>query len=167
MRLAKEKLLSTPEKVLIVEDEENERSGLAELVSGWGDRTETAKDGLEGLEKVASWSPGIVITDLKMPRMSGMELLERIAEQPQRVAVILLTAQGSIDLAVDAMRTGAYDFIQKPVDTVRLRQILQNAERQRGTTLELEATKRKLRDTGIFGRLVGSSKSMQEIFRLV
>jgi len=159
--------LSTPEKVLIVEDEENERSGLAELVSAWGYRTETAKDGLEGLEKVAAWSPGIVITDLKMPRMSGMELLERIAEQPQRVAVILLTAQGSIDLAVDAMKTGAYDFIQKPVDTLRLRQILQNAERQRDTTLELEVTKRKLRDAGVFGRLVGSSKSMQEIFRLV
>lgn len=159
--------MSNPEKVLIVEDEENERSGLAELVSAWGYRTETARDGLEGLEKVATWSPGIVITDLKMPRMNGMELLERIAEQPQRVAVILLTAQGSIDLAVDAMRIGAYDFIEKPVDTVRLRQILQNAERQRDTTLELEVTKRKLRDTGIFGRLVGSSKSMQEIFRLV
>jgi DNA-binding NtrC family response regulator len=159
--------LSTPEKVLIVEDEENERSGLAELVSAWGYRTETAKDGLDGLEKVAAWSPGIVITDLKMPRMNGMELLERIAEQPQRVAVILLTAQGSIDLAVDAMKSGAYDFIQKPVDTVRLKQILQNAERQRDTTLELEVTKRKLRDTGIFGRLVGSSKSMQEVFRLV
>jgi DNA-binding NtrC family response regulator len=159
--------LSIPEKVLIVEDEENERSGLAELVSAWGYRTETAKDGLEGLEKVAAWSPGIVITDLKMPRMDGMELLERIAEQPQRVAVILLTAQGSIDLAVDAMKSGAYDFIQKPVDTVRLRQILQNAERQRDTTLELEATKRKLRDTGIFGRMVGSSRNMKEIFRLV
>ncbi|HEV2962712.1 MAG TPA: sigma-54 dependent transcriptional regulator [Candidatus Angelobacter sp.] len=159
--------MSIPEKVLIVEDEENERSGLAELVSAWGYRTETAKDGLEGLEKVATWSPGIVITDLKMPRMTGMELLERIAEQPQRVAVILLTAQGSIDLAVDAMKSGAYDFIQKPVDTVRLKQILQNAERQRDTTLELEVTKRKLRDTGIFGRLVGSSRSMKEVFRLV
>ena len=66
------------EKVLIVEDEENERSGMAELVSSWGYRTETARDGLEGLEKVAAWSPGIVITDLKMPRLDGMELLERI-----------------------------------------------------------------------------------------
>jgi CheY-like chemotaxis protein len=53
----------TQEKVLIVEDEENERSGLAELVSAWGYRTETARDGLEGLEKVAAWSPAIVLTD--------------------------------------------------------------------------------------------------------
>jgi DNA-binding NtrC family response regulator len=159
--------LTTQEKVLIVEDEENERTGLGELVSAWGYRTDTAKDGLEGLEKVVTWSPAIVITDLKMPRMDGMELLHRVAEQPQPIAVVLLTAQGSIDLAVDAMRIGAYDFIQKPVDPARLKQILQNAVRHRGTSLELEVTKRKLRDTGIFGHLVGSSRSMQEIFRLV
>src|SRR5438477_6347884 len=155
------------EKVLIVEDEENERSGLAELISAWGYRTETAKDGAEGLERFTAWAPGIVITDLKMPRMSGMELLERIASQPHPAAVVLLTAQGSIDLAVDAMKTGAYDFIQKPVDPARLKTILNNASRQRGTERELEITRRKLRDTGMLGSLVGSSGKMQEIFRLV
>jgi len=155
------------EKVLIVEDEENERTGLAELVSAWGYRTETASDGVEGLEKAAAWSPGIVITDLKMPRMGGMELLERLASQPHAIAVVVLTAQGSIDAAVDAMKTGAYDFIQKPVDPARLRTILHNAARQRGTEVELEVTRRKLRDTGLLGSLVGSSKKMQEIFRLV
>src|SRR5215813_3042807 len=160
--------LRIQEKVLIVEDEENERTGLAELVSGWGYRTETAKDGLEALEKVTTWSPGIVITDFRMPRMDGMELLQRLAEQPQQIAVILLTAQGSIDVAVDAMKAGAYDFIQKPIiETARLKQILQNASRHRGTALELEATKRQLRDKGVFGQLVGSSPMMQEIFRLV
>ena len=150
-----------------MEDEENERTGLAELISAWGYRTETAKDGLEGLEKTATWFPGIVVTDFKMPRMDGMELLQRLSEQPQPVAVVLLTAQGSIDVAVDAMKSGAYDFIQKPVDPTRLRQILQNAARQRGTSLELEATRRKLRDSGLFGQMVGGSKSMQEIFHLV
>jgi len=159
--------LSSQEKVLIVEDEENERTGMAELVSAWGYRMEVARDGLEGLEKAAAWSPGIVITDLKMPRMDGMDLLQRLADQPQPIAVILLTAQGSIDMAVDAMKLGAYDFIEKPVDTARLKQILQNASRQRGTSLELEATRRKLRDTGVFGSLVGSSKGMQEIYHLV
>jgi len=155
------------EKVLIVEDEENERSGLAELIGAWGYRTETAKDGLEGLEKAAIWSPGIVLTDFKMPRMDGMELLARLAEQPQPIAVVLLTAQGSIDVAVDAMKAGAYDFIQKPVDTARLKQILQNAARQRGMSVELEVTRRKLRDIGVLGSMVGSSRPMQEIFRLV
>ena len=150
-----------------MEDEENERSGLAELVSAWGYRTDTAKDGLEGLEKVATWSPGIVVTDFKMPRMDGMELLQRLSDQPQQIAVVLLTAQGSIDVAVDAMKAGAYDFIQKPVDPARLKQILQNASRQRGTTVELEVTKKKLRDTGVFGQMVGSSRAMQEIFHLI
>jgi DNA-binding NtrC family response regulator len=159
--------LSTQEKVLIVEDEENERSGLAELISAWGYRTDTARDGLEGLEKVATWSPGIVVTDFRMPRMDGMELLQRLSDQPQQIAVVLLTAQGSIDVAVDAMKAGAYDFIQKPVDPARLKQILQNAARQRGTALELEVTKKKLRDTGLFGHMVGSSKAMQEIFHLI
>jgi len=65
------------------------------------------------------------------------------------------------------MKIGAYDFIQKPVDPARLRSILHNAARQRGTEVELEVTRRKLRDTGILGSLVGSSKKMQEIFRLV
>jgi len=133
------------EKILIVEDEENERTGLAELISAWGYRTETARDGVEGLEKIESFDPGIVVTDLKMPRLDGMELLERISEHPTEIAVILLTAQGSIDAAVAAMKLGAYDFIEKPVNPTRLRNILQNAARQRGTERELEVTRRMLR----------------------
>jgi len=154
------------EKVLIVEDEENERTGLAELVSAWGYRAETARDGAEGFEKVLSWSPAIVVTDLKMPRMGGMELLERIASDSQTVAVIVVTAQGTIDSAVQAMRMGAYDYITKPIDTARLRTILQNASALLGTRTELEITRRKLRDAGSLGSLVGSSKKMQEIFHL-
>ncbi|HEY7616375.1 MAG TPA: sigma-54 dependent transcriptional regulator [Terriglobales bacterium] len=154
------------EKVLIVEDEENERTGLAELISAWGYRTETAKDGMEGLEKVSAWSPSIVVTDMKMPRMSGLELLEKMEGQAQTVAVIMVTAQGTIDSAVQAMRMGAYDYIQKPIDTNRLRAILQNASALLGTRAELEVTRRKLRDAGSLGSLVGSSKKMQELFRL-
>ena len=154
----------TQEKVLIVEDEENERTGLAELIGAWGYETETASDGVEGLDKVESWNPGIVITDLKMPRMDGMQLLEHIATQAQPVAVILLTAQGSVESAVLAMKTGAFDFIEKPVNPTRLRNILLNAARIRGTERELEASRRKLRDVGVLGSLVGPSKKMQEMF---
>src|SRR6478736_7376398 len=155
------------ERVLIVEDEENERSGLAELVSSWGYEAQTAADGQEGYEKIAAWSPSIVITDLKMPRMGGMELLERIAGDSQTIAVIVVTAQGTIDSAVQAMRIGAYDYITKPIDTSRLRTILQNASALLGARVELEATRRKLRDAGSLGSLVGPSKKMQEIFRLI
>jgi DNA-binding NtrC family response regulator len=155
------------EKVLIVEDEENERTGLAELISAWGYRAETARDGAEGLERVTNWSPSIVVTDLKMPRMGGLELLERLASDGQTMAVVVVTAQGSIDSAVQAMRMGAYDYITKPIDTDRLRTILQNASTLLGTRVELEVTRRKLRDAGSLGTLVGPSKKMQEIFHLI
>jgi DNA-binding NtrC family response regulator len=159
--------MNQDEKVLIVEDEENERTGLAELITSWGYRTETARDGVEGVEKAAAWSPAIVITDLKMPRMGGMELMEQLAAQSQTVAVIMVTAQGTIDSAVQAMRTGAYDYITKPIDTNRLRTILQKASELLSTRTELEVTRRKLRETGSLGQLVGASKRMREIFHLI
>src|SRR6202158_106894 len=155
------------ERILIVEDEENERTGLAELVSSWGYRAETARDGQEGLDKATQWTPAIVITDLKMPRMGGIELLEQLAEQTQAMAVILVTAQGTIDSAVQAMRLGAYDYITKPIDTHRLRSMLQNATALLGTRAELESARRKLRDSGSLGQLRGTSRKMQEIFRLI
>src|SRR6266478_184838 len=155
------------ERVLIVEDEENERTGLAELITSWGYRTETAKDGAEGLEKVTAWAPSLVITDMKMPRMGGLELLEKLATDAQTMAVIVVTAQGTIDSAVQAMRMGAYDYITKPIDTNRLHTILQNASALLGTRAELEVTRRKLRDAGSLGSLIGSSKKIQEIFRLI
>jgi len=155
------------EKVLIVEDEENERTGLAELISSWGYAAETARDGQEGHEKIGVWSPSIVITDLKMPRMGGIELLEKISNDTRTIAVIVVTAQGTIDSAVQAMRMGAYDYVTKPIDTSRLRTILQNASALLGARVELEVTRRKLRDAGSLGSLVGPSKKMQEIFRLV
>jgi DNA-binding NtrC family response regulator len=157
------------EKVLIVEDELHARTGLTELVESWGYRTEGAADGLEGLERVKQWSPAIVVTDLKMPRMDGMELLSRLGELSQRVAVVMLTAQGSIASAVDAMRMGAFDYLPKPVDPLRLRTILQNASRQMEPAfeVEVEATRKQMRETGSLGPLVGSSPQMKAIFSLI
>lgn len=155
------------EKVLIVEDEMHARTGLAELIESWGYRAECAADGAEGLERVVQWGPSIVVTDLKMPRMDGMELLGRIGELPQRIAVVMLTAQGSIESAVDAMRMGAYDYIPKPVDPVRLRTILQNASLQHKADVDTEATKRVVRDSGRLGQLVGNTPKMKEIFSLI
>ena len=160
--------MQNPVKVLIVEDEPHALMGLAELISGWGYQTETARDGIEGWEKALAWDPAIVVTDLKMPRMDGIGLLTKLAENTNsNVAVVLLTAQGSIQTAVDAMKLGAYDFLEKPVDATRLRTILANATRQRATEIELEVTRRQLRNTGILGAMVGSSKPMREIFALI
>ena len=158
-------------KVLIVEDEPHALMGLAELISGWGYRTETARDGIEGFEKTVAWGPAIVVTDLKMPRLDGIGLLTRLAEESNglnvNIAVVVLTAMGSIQLAVEAMKLGAYDFLQKPVDSTRLRTILANATRQRETEIELEVARRRLRETGVLGSMVGCSKAMREIFGLV
>ena len=155
------------EKVLIVEDEVHARTGLTELVESWGYRAEGAADGLDGLERVRQWNPSIVVTDLKMPRMDGMELLSRLGELPQRLAVVMLTAQGSIESAVDAMRMGAFDYLPKPVDPVRLRMILQNASREVESTEELEPARRQMKETGSLGPLVGSSPQMRAIFSLI
>src|ERR1700761_846361 len=106
-------MVNALEKVLIVEDEFHARTGLTELVESWGYRAEGAADGLEGLEKAVAGAPAIVVTALKMPRMDGMELLSRIGELPQRIAVVMLTAQGSIESAVDAMRVGGGGYISK------------------------------------------------------
>lgn len=154
-------------KVLIVEDEEHARTGLTELIESWGYRASSASNGVEGLEKVTQWSPAIVVTDLKMPRMDGMMLLQRITDMPERIAVVMLTAQGSIDSAVEAMRLGAYDYLPKPVDPVRLRSILHSATLQKETDVELEPVRRRAHDTGTLGSLVGGSPTMKAIFKLI
>ena len=158
-------------KVLIAEDEPHALTGLAELISGWGYSTETARDGVEAWEKALAWDPAIVVTDLKMPRLDGIGLLTKLAQEGNglstNVAVVVLTAMGSVQQAVDAMKLGAYDFLQKPVDATRLRTILGNATRQRETTIELEVARRRLRESGVLGSMVGSSHKMREIFSLI
>jgi DNA-binding NtrC family response regulator len=163
--------MPNPVKVLIVEDEPHALMGLAELISGWGYRTETARDGVEGWDKAVAWNPAIVVSDLKMPRMDGIGLLTKLTHEGSglnaNMAVVVLTAMGSIELAVDAMKLGAYDFLQKPVDPTRLRTILANATRQRETEIELEVARRRLRETGVLGGLVGNSRAMREIFGMI
>jgi DNA-binding NtrC family response regulator len=158
-------------KVLIAEDEPHALMGLAELISGWGYTTETARDGQEAWEKAVQWDPAIVVTDLKMPRLDGIGLLTKLAQENSglstNVAVVVLTAMGSVQQAVDAMKLGAYDFLQKPVDATRLKTILGNATRQRETTIELEVARRRLRESGVLGSMVGSSQKMREIFSLI
>ncbi len=155
------------ERVMIVEDEVHALHGLAELVSSWGYETEMAGDGQEALDKLSGWQPGIIVTDLKMPRMNGLELLQQLSKSKNDCTVVVLTAQGSIELAVEAMKIGAYDFIQKPVEPTRLRTTLSNATHKRATERQLEVTRRKLRDTGILGPLVGSSRKMRDIYSLI
>src|SRR3977135_3343601 len=155
------------ERILIVEDEANERTGLAELVSSWGYRTDTAADGMEALEKVGTFAPSIVITDIKMPRMDGMELVEKLADLSQSIAVVMVTAQKTTETAFHAGRLGVQDYIEKPIDFRRLRSILGNIGEILQTRNENETLRRSLRDKGVLGHLVGSSPKMLEIFHLI
>src|SRR2546430_14953576 len=95
---------------------------------------------------VTSWAPSIVVTDLKMPRMGGLELLERLATDSQTMAVIVVTAQSKIDSAVQAMRMGAYDYITKPIETKRQRTNHQNTFPLMGSKDENEGMRSKPRD---------------------
>src|ERR1700739_4699586 len=99
--------MQTPVKVLIVEDEPHALMGLAELISGWGYRTETARDGIEGWEKTLAWEPAIVVTDLKMPRLDGIGLLAKLAEEGSgthsNLAGGRLNARGALPVGGDAL----------------------------------------------------------------
>ncbi len=145
---------------MIVEDELHARTGLTELVASWGYRAECAADGAEALARVREWAPAIVVTDLKMPRMDGMELLSRIGELDEPVCVVMLTAQGSIASAVEAMRMGAWDYLPKPVDPARLKAILQSASRQ-------ALVEKPVRAPEAVGALVGSTPEMVAVMKLV
>jgi DNA-binding NtrC family response regulator len=158
---------SAAERVLIVEDDGATRSGLTELVRTWGFMAEAAADGDEGLEKISTFRPSIVITDLVMPRKTGLELLEALRDIDPAIAVILLTAQGSVESAVEAIRNGAYDYLTKPVDPQRLRILLDKAAERQHALREVKALRRQLRDRGAFGGMIGASPEMRKIYQVV
>jgi DNA-binding NtrC family response regulator len=154
-------------RVLIVEDDSHERQGLAELLAAWGYETEMAADGAEGLEKTESFNPVVVISDLRMPRMTGMELLKHLRDVRPEVSFIMLTGQGTIEEAVEATKLGAYNFLEKPIDPKRLQIELRNCLERHESGRQLEAAHRRLRDLGFLGSLVGRSKKMQEVMSLI
>src|SRR5260370_27839366 len=103
-------------KVLIVDDEESQRLALARVTTVWGLETESACDGVEALEKIASFQPDMIITDLRMPRMDGFELLRRLKAEGPRIPSIVLTAFGNTATAVATIHDlGAFWFIERPV----------------------------------------------------
>ena len=155
------------ERVLIVEDDSATRSGLAELVQAWGFQTDEASDGEEGLRKVTSFRPAIIVSDLVMPRMGGHDLLRTLKDQLSDITFILLTAQGTIESAVDAIKDGAYDYLSKPVDPQRLRILLNKAVERQETLREVKLLRRQLREQGSFGRIVGNSPGIRSLYRVI
>ncbi|MDE3180267.1 MAG: sigma-54-dependent Fis family transcriptional regulator [Acidobacteriota bacterium] len=154
-------------RVLVVEDEVNEREGLATLLQGWGYEAETATQGREALEKIPAFDPVVVICDLRMPDMGGMELLRELGHSKLSPSFIMLSGQGTIEEAVEATRLGAFDFLEKPLDVKKLQVLLRNCLERQMNERALEIAHRRLRDAGIMGRLVGRSRKMQEVMSLV
>ncbi len=155
------------ERVLIVEDERATLLGLTELVRSWGYLTEGAHDGEEALQKITSFRPAIIVSDVIMPRMDGLSLLRTLRDQLSDLTVILLTAQGSLETAVEAMKEGAYDYLPKPVDPTRLKILLDKAVERQETLREVRELRRQLRDQGSFGGIVGNTSGIRQIYRIV
>jgi len=155
------------EKVLIVDDEVSARTGLASLISSWNYKTESAENGEKAFALIPQFEPSVVVTDLVMPEMDGMTLLKKIKEDYSNLAVIMLTAQASIDTAVEAIKEGAYDYLEKPVDHTRLRILLEKCLERKRTLNEVQLLKSQLKHFGAFGELVGTSRQMQEVYSLI
>src|SRR5262249_39954171 len=155
---------STSERVLIVEDDAAARVGLEQLVKSWGFVAESATDGEDALGKVTSFRPAIVISDLVMPRMDGIALLRALQQQGADVTTLLLTAQGTVETAVEAMKEGAYDYLTKPIDIQRLKILLDKIVERLETMREVKALRRQLREHGTFGSLIGNSPEMRKIY---
>jgi DNA-binding NtrC family response regulator len=159
--------LSQAERVLIVEDEDATRAGLAELVRTWGFVTEAAANGEEALKLITTFRPSIVVTDMVMPKMDGLTLLKALKDEADQLKVILLTAQGSVETAVEALKDGAADYLTKPVDTQKLKLLLSSIAELNAQKRENEALRRQLREKGSFGRIVGNSPKMRKIYQVI
>ncbi len=154
-------------KILVVDDEPAEREGLARLVGQWGYEVETASSGEEALNLVETQHPAVVLTDLVLPEMDGLTLLQKLKETGRPPIVLLVTGHGTVETAVEAMRHGAFDYLTKPVDTTRLQVLLEKSIEQESLSREVNFLRHQLRQKGSFGQMVGQSRSMQEVYRWV
>jgi DNA-binding NtrC family response regulator len=154
-------------KILVVDDEPTEREGLARLVGQWGYEVETASSGEEALNLIESQHPAVVLTDLVLPEMDGLTLLQKLKETGRPPIVLLVTGHGTVETAVEAMRHGAFDYLTKPVDATRLQVLLEKSIEQESLSREVNFLRHQLRQKGSFGQLVGQSKGMQEVYRWI
>src|SRR6267142_2938551 len=154
-------------KILVVDDEPAEREGLARLVGQWGYEVETASSGEEALNLIETQHPAVVLTDLVLPEMDGLTLLQKLRETGRPPIVLLVTGHGSVESAVEAMRHGAFDYLTKPVDATRLQVLLEKSIEQESLSREVSYLRHQLRQKGSFGQMVGQSRGMQEVYRWI
>ncbi len=155
-------------RVLVVDDETNQRTALAAMIEVWGYEAGSAANGAEALDRVASFNPSVIVTDLMMPVMDGSELLRRLREQGSTTPVIVLTAFGNLETAIAVVHDlGAYWFLEKPLQPPALRLLLERAVRQRQLLDSKAALERRLGEEGVVGEMTGSSPAMRAVFTLL
>ncbi len=154
-------------RILVVDDEANARSALAELLREEGYAVETAADGFKALPKLEEFGPDLLLTDLKMPGMDGMELMKRAWESDPERVVVVMTAYGSVDTAVAAMRQGAADYLTKPINVDELGLVIARVLERRRLRAEAGQLRQRLADRRSMKNIVGSSAVMQRVFDTV
>ena len=160
----------TPEKrLLIIDDEENMRHMLSKVLSKAGYTIETASNGHEGLKMTASNAYDFILCDIKMPNMSGMDFLKAARDKIRFTTVIMMSAYGTIDTAIAAMKLGAYDYISKPFKTDEVYLTLKKAEERESLRKENRQLKehiKKIESNYDFGNMVAKSEAMRKMFRV-
>jgi two-component system response regulator AtoC len=157
-------------RLLIVDDEENMRHMLQVMLQKAGYIVQTAADGLEGLEQIAKQDFDFVLCDLRMPNMDGMTFLEKTKQTHPDQTVIMMSAYGTIDTALEAMMIGAYDYISKPFKQDEVLLTLKKAEereRLKRENIELQNRLRKIEQKYSFGNIIARSEAMAHVFELV
>jgi DNA-binding NtrC family response regulator len=155
-------------RILIVDDDERQRSALAAMVSGPDTETQVAADGQEALERLSTFDADVIVADLVMPRMDGFELLRTLKERGDLTPAIALTGFGSIEKALSAVHDlKAFWFLEKPVEPRAFKILLERAIRFKRSLQKTDELKRDLSLRGVLGDLVGTSPAMQQIFSLI
>jgi len=153
-------------RLLIADDEDDTREALAELAESWGLEVRGARDGAEALQDALAWHPDAILSDLVMPGTDGLWLLRALRAEAPDVPVVLLTGRGSVQSAVQAIKEGAYDFIEKPLEASRLRLVLDRALEKKAAMREVELLRRRLAALAPGSDFIGQSPSMQRMFEL-
>src|SRR5216684_653383 len=156
-----------PDRVLIVEDEENARIGYEALLRRWGHEVLGVASAEDALARFTEFSPAVLIADVELPGMNGLDLLAKLGDELKTVPAIIITGKGSEERAVAAIEAGAFWYIEKPLKAAVLRALLDRALGKARDRREVAVLTRQLRDAGRLGDLIGSSKPMQEVMRIV
>lgn len=156
-------------RLLVVDDEKNMRHMLSVLLTKAGYAVDCVSNGLEALDKLAVQAYDFILCDLKMPNMDGMTFLKKLREKPDTTTVIIMSAYGTIDTALEAMKLGAYDYISKPFKTDEVLLALKKAEEREHLKREnrlLREHIKKIQENYTFDQMVAKSKAMQSVFEL-